>query len=60
MKSYYGRRVRIYEHRGVGYEIIDTGKTGRLLEIDMSTEQVLIEDEDGSLVKLFYKLIKLV
>lgn len=59
MKNYCGRRVRIYKH-GMFTELIDTGETGRLLEIDIRTEHVVIEDEDGNLVKLFYKLIKLI
>ena len=60
MKAYSGRRVRIYE-RGTGYgEMVDTGKSGRLLEIDMHRERVMIENEDGELIKLFYKLVKLI
>ena len=61
MKSYYGRRVRIheYEYEGPG-NIVDTGKTGRLLEIDVHNEHVMIEDEAGNIVKLFYKLVKLI
>lgn len=68
MKSYYGRRVRIYDYKdtvkmygGNGdYLLRDTGKTGRLLEIDVHNEHVMIEDEAGNLVKLFYKLVKLI
>ena len=59
MKSYCGRRVMIYELDGA-YKLIGTGKTGRLLEIDVHNEHVMIEDEDGNIVKLSYKLIKLV
>ena len=60
MKSYQGRRVRMYRHDAPGYGIIDTGKTGRLLEIDVQNEHVMVEDEAGNIVKLFYKLVKLV
>ena len=59
MKSYCGRRVRIYEPDGA-YKLIRTGKTGRLLEIDVHNEHVMVEDEAGNIVKLFYKLVKLV
>lgn len=60
METYSGRRVRIYE-RGAGYgEMVDTGKSGRLLEIDVYHEQVMVENEDGGLSKLFYKLVKLI
>lgn len=57
MKSYCGRRVRIYEPDGA-YKLIRTGKTGRLLEIDVANEHVMIEDEDGNIVKLFYRLVR--
>ena len=59
MKSYYGRRVRVYESRGFG-QLVDTGKTGHLLEIDVENEHVMIEDDDGNIVKLFYKLVKFI
>ena len=59
MKTYCGRRVRIYEYKKYSQKI-DTGTTGRLLEIDVKNEKVMIEDEDGNLVKLFYKLVKLI
>lgn len=58
MKSYSGRRVRIYRHDAPGYGMADTGKTGRLLEIDVHNEHVMVEDEDGNIVKLFYKLVR--
>ena len=58
MKSYYGRRVRIYERKGCG--VVNTFKIGRLLEIDVQNEHVMIEDENGNLIKLFYKLVKLI
>jgi hypothetical protein len=40
--------------------ISDTGKVGRLLEIDINNKQVTIEDETGELVILFYKLVRLI
>ena len=58
MKNYSGRRVRIYERIGVIGNMKDTGKTGRLLEIDVANEHVMIEDEDGNIVKLFYRLVR--
>jgi hypothetical protein len=58
MKAYSGRRVRIYKWNGV--EQVDTGKTGRLLDIDVHDEQIMIEDDGGNMVKLFYKLVKLI
>ena len=60
MKLYSGRRVRIYKHDAPGYGIVDTGKTGRLLEIDVHNEHVMVEDEAGYIVKLFYKLVRLI
>ena len=68
MKSYYGRRVRIYEYVYKGdaktygsdgeYILKDSGETGLLLKIDIHNERVMIEDEAGNIVKLFYKLVK--
>ena len=70
MESYCGRRVRIYEYAYKGdarmygndgnYLLEDTGKTGHLLEIDVHREHVMIEDGAGKIVKLFYKLVKLI
>jgi len=59
MKNYYGQRVRIYDNKGFGQNV-DTGKMGHLLEIDVQSEHVMIRDDDGNIVKLFYKLVKLV
>ena len=68
MKSYCGRRVRIYNYsetvgcrtygKDGNYLLSDTGKTGRLLEIDVANKHVMIEDEGGNIVKLFYKLVR--
>ena len=59
MKNYCGRRVRIGRHEGRG-NIVDTGKSGHLLEIDVKNEHVMIEDEDGNIVKLSHKLVKFI
>ena len=65
MKSYTGRRIRIYEY-GNNYdkmgniERVRTGKEGRLLEIDVHNEHVMVYDDDGNLLKLNYKLVRLV
>lgn len=63
MKNYYGRRVRIYAYGGLSdnvQNLFDTGKPGRLLEIDVHNGHVMVEDTEGGLVKLFYKLVRLV
>ena len=64
MKNYYGRRVRICEYVVSESKepliIADTCKIGRLLEIDIHCEHVMIEDENGNIIKLFYKLVKLI
>jgi ribosomal protein L21E len=65
MKNYYyGRRVRIFSYNSVVKSgragISDTGKTGRLFEVDINSERVMVEDETGELVILFYKLVGLI
>ena len=64
MNNYCGRRVRIFSYNSVMEPnmagISDTGKIGRLLEIDINSKQVTIEDETGELVILFYKLVRLI
>ena len=65
MKSYSGRRVRICEFTGnldyhTEMEKKPTDKTGLLLEIDVRNEHVMIEDEGGNIIKLFYKLVKFI
>lgn len=59
MKSYCGRRVQIYSY-DMFLGLVDTGKTGRLLEIDVNNEHVMVEDDAGYIVKLFYKLVRLI
>lgn len=59
MKTYQGRRVKIFENHGYD-NYVDTGKIGRLLEIDVANEHIMVEDEAGNIVKLFYKLVKLI
>ena len=41
-------------------ELVDTGETGRLLEIDVKNEHVMVKDEAGYIVKFFYKLVRLI
>lgn len=63
MKTYYGRRVRIYKYSNNCddcVEIVPTCETGRLLEIDVHNGHVMVEDGGGNMVKLFYKLVKLI
>ena len=61
MKSHQGRLVRIYKYSDHGEcGPIDTGKIGFLLKIDVHNEHVMVENEDGNIIKLFYKLVKLV
>jgi len=57
MKTYYGRRVRIYEHKLSGGKLIGEG---RMLDIDIAGEHVMVEDTDGNIIKLHYKLVKFV
>ena len=67
MKSYYGRKVRRYKYNTDGKivkykskkDILGYSETGYLLEIDVKDEHVMIEDEAGRLLKLHYKLVKL-
>lgn len=68
MKSYYGRKVRIYRYNADGkivkYKskeaIFAHSETGYLLEIDVKDEYVMIEDEAGNILKLSYKLVRLI
>ena len=67
MKSYYGRKVR-YKYNTDGKiikykskkDILGYSETGYLLEIDVKDEHVMIEDESGRIVKLPYKLVRLI
>lgn len=68
MKTYYGRKVRRYEYNKDGKivkykskkDILGFSETGYLLEIDVHNEHVMIEDEAGNIIKLYYKLVKLI
>lgn len=53
------RRVRIYEY-GQDGKIIATGKEGRLFAIDVPSGWTMVEIPDGSLVKIFHTLVKLI